>query len=143
MEHREEHRTIATAVVGSTHLPLVNSRAMNVTTATKKDTLPQHVERERHSRNGSRKKTHELIESKNAWETKVPTSTCICYTELAVDHPNHSLEVTLNKQAARMEVDTGTSVSLMGEELFQTLLQRGAVIRPANIRLSTYTGEAI
>ena len=54
-----------------------------------------------------------------------------------------TVEVTLNKQAVRMEVDTGASVSLMGEESFQTLLQRGAVIRPANIRLSTYTGEAI
>ena len=54
------------------------------------------------------------------------------------------MEVTLNQQAVRMEVDTGALVSLMGEESFQTLLQRGAVIRPANnIRLSMYTGEAI
>ena len=53
MEHREEHKTIVTAVVGSTHLPLVNSRVMNVTTVTKKVTLPQRVERERQSKRKS------------------------------------------------------------------------------------------
>ena len=53
------------------------------------------------------------------------------------------MEVTLNKQAVRIGVNTSASVSLMGKESFQTFLQRGAVIRPANIRLSTYIGEAI
>ena len=54
-----------------------------------------------------------------------------------------TVEVILNKQTLAMEVDTGAAVSLMGEESFQPLLQRGVVIQPTSIRLSTYTGEAI
>ena len=49
----------------------------------------------------------------------------------------------LNEQEMVMEIDTGASVSLMGEKSFQPLLEKGAVLRPTNIKLSTYTGEAI
>ena len=42
-----------------------------------------------------------------------------------------------------MEVDTGASVSLMGEESFKPWLEKGVVLKPTNIKLSTYTGEGI
>ena len=50
-----------------------------------------------------------------------------------------TVDISLNGQAVTMEIDTGASVSLMSEQSFQLLLEKGAVIQPTNIKLSTYT----
>ena len=42
-----------------------------------------------------------------------------------------------------MEVDTGTSVSIVAEESFQLLQGKGATLHPTTAKLSTYTGESI
>ena len=43
----------------------------------------------------------------------------------------------------QMEVDTGASVSLMGEAHFKSLKEKGATLSPSKAKLSTYTGETI
>ena len=52
-------------------------------------------------------------------------------------------EVTLNGVSMKMEVDTGASVSIMAEENFQMLLDKGATLRPTQAKLFTYTGDPI
>ena len=42
-----------------------------------------------------------------------------------------------------MEVDTGASVSLLGEVHFKPLREKGATLRPSSAKLSTYSGETI
>ena len=54
-----------------------------------------------------------------------------------------TVDISLNGQAVTMEIDTGASVSLMSEQTFRLLLEKRAAIQPTNIKLSTYTGEAI
>lgn len=49
----------------------------------------------------------------------------------------------LNGISTTMEIDTGASVSLMGEAHFKSLREKGAALRPSNAKLSTYTGETI
>ena len=53
------------------------------------------------------------------------------------------VDVTLNGIPMPMEVDTGASVSLVGEAKFKLLREKGVSLRPSNARLSTYTGECI
>ena len=52
-------------------------------------------------------------------------------------------DVTLNGISTAMEIDTGASVSLMGEVHFKPLREKGAILRQSNAKLSTYTGETI
>ena len=53
------------------------------------------------------------------------------------------VDVTLNGQLVQMEVDTGASVSLLGEVHFKPLKEKGASLRPSKAKLTTYTGETI
>ena len=53
------------------------------------------------------------------------------------------VDVKLNGISTPMEVDTGASVSLLGEAHFRALKEKGAKLRPSNAKLSTYTGEII
>ena len=53
------------------------------------------------------------------------------------------VEVKLNGVTMQMEVDTGASVSLMGEAHFKSLKEKGAMLSPSKAKLSTYTGETI
>lgn len=50
-------------------------------------------------------------------------------------------DVTLNGVSMKMEVDTGASVSIMAEENFQVLLDKGATLRPTQAKLFTYTED--
>ena len=51
--------------------------------------------------------------------------------------------IKLNGLMTAMEVDTGASVSLMSEESFKSLRDRGTVLSQSNAKLFTYTGEQI
>ena len=42
-----------------------------------------------------------------------------------------------------MELDTGASVSLVSEEVFQQLREKGTILSPSQAKLCTYTGQAI
>ena len=53
------------------------------------------------------------------------------------------VDIKLNGQLTQMEVDTGASVSLLGEVHFKPLREKGATLRPSSAKLSTYTGETI
>ena len=53
------------------------------------------------------------------------------------------VEVKLNGVTMQMEVDTGASVSLMGEAHFKSLKEKGATLSPSKAKLSMYTGETI
>ena len=43
----------------------------------------------------------------------------------------------------KMEVDTGASISIMAEESFQLLQEKGATLHSTQAKLFTYTGESI
>ena len=52
------------------------------------------------------------------------------------------VRLTINGQQLEMELDTGASVSLMSEEVFQQI-GGGVVLRESKAKLLTYTGEPI
>ena len=51
--------------------------------------------------------------------------------------------VTLDERECDMEVDTGASVSIMSEERFKQLRDKGVVLSQSQAKLFTYTGEQI
>jgi hypothetical protein len=51
--------------------------------------------------------------------------------------------VKLNGVMTAMEVDTGTSVSIMSEKSFESLRDRGTVLNQSHAKLFTYTREQI
>ena len=51
--------------------------------------------------------------------------------------------VTLDGVHMEMELDTGASVSLVSEETFRQLQEKGATLSPSQAKLCTYTGQAI
>ena len=53
------------------------------------------------------------------------------------------VSVALNDVPVDMELDTGASVSLISEETFQPLREKGATLKPSEAKLCTYTGQAI
>ena len=53
------------------------------------------------------------------------------------------VKLKLNGVCTTMEVDTGASVSIISEDLFKTLKEEGAALRPSRAKLFTYTGESI
>lgn len=67
------------------------------------------------------------------------------YTINGRDRMTKPFEValTLNGVRTTMEVDTGAAVSIVSEKLFKTLQEEGAVLRPSQAKLCTYTGESI
>ena len=54
-----------------------------------------------------------------------------------------TLTVKLNDCPIEMELDTGASLSVMGETTFQSLLGNTVPIEPTEVRLRTYTGDGL
>ena len=53
------------------------------------------------------------------------------------------VKLELNGVGTPMEVDTGASVSIVSEDRFKMLQEKGTTLRPSRAKLFTYTGEAI
>ena len=53
------------------------------------------------------------------------------------------VKLELNGVGTTMEVDTGASVSIVSENRFKMLQEKGTTLRPSRAKLFTYTGEAI
>ena len=52
-------------------------------------------------------------------------------------------EVCINKVSVKMEVDTGASVSVLSEEFYKVIQDRGHTQQLSEVRLKTYMGESI
>ena len=62
---------------------------------------------------------------------------------LAKRSPKMMLEVNIDNVKAKMELDTGSSLSIMTLEDYRRLFHRDHDLRKTNVRLKTYTGELI
>ena len=62
---------------------------------------------------------------------------------LAKRSPKMMLEVNIDNVKAKMELDTGSSLSIMTLEDYRRLFHRDPDLRTTNVRLKTYTGELI
>ena len=64
---------------------------------------------------------------------------------LGKDQKNDPILVTvfLNGQKVEMQLDTGASVSIISETTYKSLWSQPPKLSPSNVKLHTYTGEAI
>ena len=64
---------------------------------------------------------------------------------LGKDQKNDPILVTvfLNGQIIEMQLDTGASVSIISETTYKSLWSQPLKLSPSNVKLHTYTGEAI
>ena len=59
------------------------------------------------------------------------------------DSHSVNLNVKMNGHDMLMELDTGAAVSIISEEAFWPIADRGVTLKPSKTRLTSYTGDTI